>query len=119
MVSEIIREKLFLHLREEVPYYTAVDIEKWDEDEKNGMTTIYATIYVTRPSHKAMIIGRGGSMIKQIGSEARQDILKLVDGKVRLELWVKVRDHWTEDTDFLHELEMNRLGGLIENGDGK
>ena len=113
MVSEIIREKLFLHLHEEVPYCTAVDIEKRDEDEKAGMTTIYATIYVTRPMHKAMVIGRGGAMIKKIGSEARQDILKLVDGKVRLELWVKVRDHWTEDTGFLHELEMNSLGGIV------
>lgn len=116
MVSEIIREKLFLHLREEVPYYTAVDIERWEDDPGDGQTVIYATIYVAKPMHKAMVIGRAGSMIKQIGSEARQDIRQLVDGKVHLQLWVKVREHWTEDTGFLHDLEMRRLGGLVDDG---
>ena len=119
MVSEIIREKLFLHMREEVPYCSAVDIERWEEDNVHNVTTIYATIYVARDMHKAMVIGHAGSMIKQIGTESRMDIQKLVNGKVRLELWVKVRDHWTTDTTFLHELEMNSLGGLIDNGNGQ
>lgn len=119
MVSEIVREKLFLHLREEVPYSTAVDIERWEEDPAAGQTVIYATIYVARPMHKAMVIGRAGSMIKKIGSEARQDIQQLIEGKVHLQLWVKVRDHWTEDTAFMHELEMNRLGGIVDGGNDR
>lgn len=117
MASESIREKLFLYMREEIPYSTAVDIERWEDAQgENGITTIYATIYVAKPMHKAMVIGHAGSMIKQIGTEARQDIQALVGTKVRLELWVKVRDHWTEDTGFLHELELNNLGGLLTDG---
>ena len=104
MVSEIIREKLFLYLHEEVPYCTAVDIEKWDEDEKAGMTTIYATIYVTRPMHKAMVIGRSGATIKQIGIEARRDIQELIGGKVNLQLWVKIKDDWRNRQSVLNEL---------------
>lgn len=116
MVAELIREKLFLHLREEVPYGTAVAIEKWDESPATGQTLIYATIYVSRPMHKSMVIGKGGAMIKKIGSEARADIQQLLDQKVHLELWVKVREHCSEDMVFLHEVEMDNLGSLIDNG---
>ncbi len=104
MAAEIIREKLFLHLRQEVPYAVAVDVENWEEDESRGQTVIHAVIYVARPMHKAMVIGRAGASIKQIGSEARMDIQELVGGKVHLELWVKVREHWTEDPGFLRDL---------------
>ena len=104
MTAEIIREKLFLHLRQEVPYSVAVDVENWEEDEERGQTVIHATIYVARPMHKAMVIGRAGQSIKVIGTEARKDIQTLVGGKVHLELWVKVREHWTEDAAFLREL---------------
>ncbi|MCD7983969.1 MAG: GTPase Era [Desulfovibrio sp.] len=104
MAAEIIREKLFLHLRQEVPYAVAVDVESWEEDESRGQTVIHAVIYVARPMHKAMVIGRAGASIKQIGSEARMDIQELVGGKVHLELWVKVREHWTEDPGFLRDL---------------
>ncbi len=106
MVSEIVREKLFLHLKQEVPYSVAVDIENWDEDTERGQTIIHAAIYVARPSHKAMIIGKSGASIKAIGSEARKDIIKLLEGKVHLELWVKVRENWVEDVDFLRNLGM-------------
>ncbi len=111
MVSELIREKLFLHLREEVPYGTAVAIERWEEGAPTGQTLIYAVIYVSRPMYKSMVIGRQGSMIKKIGSEARRDIQELLQTKVHLELWVKVRDHWTEEPAFLTELEAENLGG--------
>ena len=104
LIAEIIREKLFLHLRQEVPYAVAVDVESWEEDEERGQTVIHAVIYVARPMHKAMVIGRAGASIKQIGSEARKDIQELVGGKVHLELWVKVREHWTEDPAFLRDL---------------
>ena len=82
----------------------AVDVESWEEDEARGQTVIHAVIYVARPMHKAMVIGRAGAAIKQIGSEARKDIQELVGGKVHLELWVKVREHWTEDPSFLRDL---------------
>ncbi|MCR5562353.1 MAG: GTPase Era [Desulfovibrio sp.] len=104
MVSEIIREKLFLHLRQEVPYSVAVDVENWEEDEESGRTIINAVIYVARQMHKAMVIGHAGATIKQIGTEARRDIQTLLERKVHLELWVKVREHWTEDTAFLRDL---------------
>ena len=106
MTAEIIREKLFLHLRQEVPYSVAVDVENWEEDEERGQTVIHATIYVARPMHKAMVIGRAGQSIKVIGTEARKDIQTLVGGKVHLELWVKVREHWTEDAAFLRDIGM-------------
>ena len=106
MTAEIIREKLFLHLRQEVPYSVAVDVENWEEDEERGQTVIHATIYVARPMHKAMVIGRAGQSIKAIGTEARKDIQVLVGGKVHLELWVKVREHWTEDAAFLRDIGM-------------
>lgn len=118
MASELIREKLFLHLREEVPYGTAVTIEKWDENTETGQTLIYATIYVSRPMHKAMVIGKQGAMIKKIGTEARQDIQQLLDGKVHLELWVKVREHWSEDLNFIGEVELENLGIPLNGSDG-
>ncbi len=116
MAAELIREKLFLHMREEVPYGTAVAIERWEDGAEGKQTIIYATIYVSRPMHKSMVIGRGGTMIKKIGSEARADIQTLLGCKVHLELWVKVREHCNEDVAFLHEVEMDNLGGLIDNG---
>ena len=104
MAAEIIREKLFLHLRQEVPYTVAVDVENWEEDQERGQTLIQATIYVARPIHKAMVIGRAGAGIKEIGTEARKDIVELLGGKVHLDLWVKVREHWTEDVAFLRDM---------------
>jgi len=104
MVCEIIREKLFLRLTQEVPYSVAVDIEQWEELEDEGRTVIHAVIYVGRASHKAMVIGRAGAGIKEIGSAARLEMQDLLDRKVHLELWVKVREHWTEDPYFMRSL---------------
>lgn len=104
MAAEIIREKLFLHLHQEVPYGVAVDVENWQEDTERNLTVINAVIYVSRPMHKAMVIGKNGSLIKIIGTEARKEIEELTEGKVHLDLWVKVREGWTEDPGFLQEL---------------
>lgn len=104
MAAEIIREKLFLGLRQELPYSTAVDIEAWEEDPETKHVTIHAVIYVGRSSHKAMVIGHAGRNIKQVGQAARQDIIELLDRKVHLELWVKVKENWVEDASFLHAL---------------
>ncbi len=106
MVSEIVREKLFLHLKQEVPYSVAVDIEQWEENPAQNQTIVHAVIYVARSSHKAMVIGRAGASIKAIGSAARKEIVELLETKVHLELWVKVRENWTEDVGFLRNLGM-------------
>ncbi len=104
LAAEIVREKVFERLHQEVPYTTAVDIEAWEEDQERDLTIIHAVIFVQRPSHKAMVIGRAGATIKEIGTEARRDIQKLIGGKVHLQLWVKVKDNWAEDTELLHDL---------------
>ena len=102
MAAEIIREKLFEKLYQEVPYYVAVDVEVGDEEDDRVL--IHAAIYVAKPSHKAMVIGRAGEGIKAIGTAARKEIRDLVDKKVHLELWVKVREDWVDDPQFLHSL---------------
>ena len=102
MAAEIIREKLFEKLYQEVPYSVAVDVEVWDEEDDRVL--IHAAIYVAKPSHKAMVIGRAGEGIKASGTAARKEIRDLVDKKVHLELWVKVREDWVDDPQFLHSL---------------
>jgi GTP-binding protein Era len=104
MASEIIREKLFFSLQQELPYSTAVEIEQWDEDSRKDMIIINAVIYTSRKSHKGMIIGKQGANLKQIGTQARIDIAELTGRKVHLEMWVKVREGWTEDPGFLRAL---------------
>ena len=104
MVAEIIREKLFISLKQELPYYTAVAIEEWKEEPERKFTTIHAVIYVGRPNHKGIVIGKNGQHLKQIGIEARKEIETLLEQRVHLELWVKVREGWTEDPGFLQVL---------------
>jgi GTP-binding protein Era len=104
MASEIIREKLFYSLRQELPYSTAVEIEVWDETSRDDMVLVNAIIYTSRKSHKGMIIGKQGSNLKQIGTDARKDIAELVGTKIHLEIWVKVREGWTEDPGFLRTI---------------
>ena len=106
LAAEIVCEKVFERLRQEVPYSTAVAVEAWEEDEEHGRTVIHAVIYVARPSHKAMVIGRAGAAIKEIGTEARKDIQALIGGKVHLELWVKVKENWAEDPSLLQDFGM-------------
>lgn len=107
MTAEIIREKLFLRLRQEVPYGIAVDVEDWQEDSERNLTVIHAVIYVAKPMYKAMIIGKGGEGIKAIGTDARLEIEQILETRVHLELWVKVRENWTEDPAFIQELGQN------------
>ena len=102
LASEIIREKLFRLTGEELPYTSTVVIEKFEEEplkSKPGgrMVRIAATIVVERDGHKAMVIGEQGDRIKRIGMEARVELEKLMDAKVFLEMWVKVRSGWADD----------------------
>jgi len=100
--GEIIREKIFLKLREELPYSSAVEIE--DFKEENDIVRIRAVVYVERESQKPIVLGKGGRTIKEIGTLARQELEYLLGKKVFLELWVKVRQGWRKDRDFLREL---------------
>ena len=93
LVAEIIREKMLSLLEEEVPHGTAVQIELMKERD-NGITDISAVIYCERQGHKGIIIGKQGAMLKKIGQLARKDIEDLLDCKVFLELWVKVKEDW-------------------------
>lgn len=104
MASEIVREKLFLALREELPYSLAVEIEYFEELPDKDLTRIGAVVYVARPGHKAMVIGKGGRLLKETGKAAREEIAELVGSRVYLEIWVKVRERWTEDPGFLRQL---------------
>lgn len=104
LAAEIIREKLFLTLNQELPYNVAVEIESWEELPEQNMVVVGATIYTSKNSHKGMIVGRHGQNLKEVGQKARQEIKKLVGTKVHLELWVKVREGWTEDGQFMISL---------------
>ena len=100
LASEIIREKLFRLTGDELPYTSTVVIDKFEEEGKlrpNRFIKIAASIVVEREAHKGMIIGSGGERLKRIGSESRQELEKLMDAKVFLELWVKVRSGWADD----------------------
>ena len=97
MVAEIIREKLLRSLDEEIPHGTAVTIEEWNE--KRGVVSIRAEIYCEKASHKGIIIGKRGALIKQIGTQARADAERMLDAKVFLDLYVRVKENW-RDSDF-------------------
>ncbi|AAR35602.1 GTP-binding protein Era [Geobacter sulfurreducens PCA] len=104
IVAEIVREKVFRLTRDEIPYSTAVEVDSFREREDGGLVSISATITVERDSQKGIIIGRKGAMLKQIGSEARLEIERLLDTKVFLELFVRVRRDWSENPNILKEL---------------
>ena len=96
IVAEIIREKGLRYLNEEVPHGLAISIEKFKKREGKNIYDIEANIYVERDSHKGILIRKGGSMLKRIGSEAREDAERLLDAKVNLQIWVKVEKNWRE-----------------------
>ena len=102
LASEIIREKLIRELGQELPYTSAVDIDKYVEED--GLVRIHATIYVESAGQKAIIIGKKGARLKSIGTAARVDISNMVDTKVYLNLWVKVREGWSNDERALRGL---------------
>ena len=93
LVAEIIREKMLRLLDREVPHGVAVGIERWHERE-DGLVEINAVIYCEKASHKGIIIGKQGAMLREIGKQARGDIERMLDAKVYLELWVKVKEGW-------------------------
>jgi GTPase len=104
LASEIIREKLFRLTGDELPYTSTVVIDRYEEEgtaQTNRLVKIAASIVVEREAHKGMIIGSGGERLKRIGSEARQELETLLDAKVFVELWVKVRSGWADDDQHL------------------
>lgn len=102
LAAELVREQLMRQLHDEIPFGVAVITEAFEVEE--GMRRIRATIWVNRDSHKGIVIGQGGEQLKAIGSAARVAMESLFDGRVHLELWVKVRPRWAEDESALHEL---------------
>ncbi len=108
LAAELIREKLFRLLGEEVPYATAVEIERFEHShegsEAAGLRRIHAAILVDKPGQKAIVIGKGGSKLKEIATQARLDMEKLFGGKVFLEVWVKVKGGWMDDAAILKRL---------------
>lgn len=102
IAAEYVREKLFRLLGDELPYAATVEIEKFEIEGE--MRRVYAAIVVDRDSHKAIVIGKGGEILKRIASEARQDMEKLFDSKVYLEVWVKVKSGWADDERLLKSL---------------
>ena len=105
LVAELVREKALLFLREEVPHGIAVMVERFKERPDKDLIDIDVDIYCERKSHKGMIIGKGGQMLKKIASAARMDIEELLGVKVNLQCWVKVREDWRDN-----ELQLNSLG---------
>lgn len=103
IVAEMVREKILRSTGEELPYVTAVVPEKWDETDPEQLR-IYCAIYVERPSQKGIIIGKGGAKLKQIGIEAREDIEKLLQRHVHLQLFVKVVEDWRNKERELDEM---------------
>ena len=102
LAAEYIREKLFRLIGDELPYAAAVEIERFAID--GGLRRIHAAIFVDREAHKGIVIGKGGAMLKRIASEARQDMERLFDGKVYLEVFVKVKSGWADDERLLKQL---------------
>ncbi|HEY2093344.1 MAG TPA: GTPase Era [Thermoanaerobaculia bacterium] len=103
--AEMVREKVLRNTSEELPYTTAVSVDRFEEDEAKKLIKIYATIVVERDSQKAIVIGKQGSMIKKIGTEARVELEAILGTKVFLDLHVGVHEKWREDERFLGELE--------------
>ena len=108
--SEMVREKLFLSLEQELPYSVAVQTEYWDEDPQSGMLHIGCVIYVSTKSHKAMVIGAKGRKLKEVGQAARLELEAMLGQKTYLQLWVKVKPRWTENRHFLQGLAPENQG---------
>lgn len=103
--AEIIREKVLQNTVDELPYTTAVAVDRFEEDEEKDLLKIWATIFVERDTQKPIVIGKQGSMIKKIGTDARLELEAVLGAKVFLDLHVSVHEQWREDERFLGELE--------------
>ena len=108
LAAELIREKVLRHTREELPYSTAVVIDQFEDAVEDRPTRIFASILVDQESQKPIVVGKGGEMIKRIGTEARQDLEEMLGGRVYLDLHVKVRQDWREDDRLLDEMGLRR-----------
>lgn len=104
LIAEIIREKIYYETREELPYSSAVTVERLEEDPERDLISVMAIIYVEKASQKGIIIGKNGRMIKRIGTNARIEIERIFSAKVYLELFVKVEKNWSGDTRSLRKL---------------
>jgi len=103
--SEIVREKLLQFTRAEIPFSSAVVVDKFEEPERPGaLMRLHCTIVVDRESHKPIVVGRGGEMIKRIGTAAREDLERFFDTKVFLDLHVRVKAEWREDEHVLNDI---------------
>lgn len=100
LVAEVIREKMLLYLFDEIPHGTAVTVERFKERPEGGLIDIDVNIYCEKKSHKGIIIGKGGAMLKKIASEARRECEEFLGARVNLQCWVKIKDDW-RDNDFL------------------
>jgi GTP-binding protein Era len=103
-VAEIIREQVLQLTHDELPFSTAVVIDKFDEESKPDLVQLFCTILVDRESQKPIVVGKGGAMIKRIGTGARAEIERYLDKHVYLDLHVKVRSEWRDDERFLDEI---------------
>lgn len=103
-IAELIREKALLFLQQEIPHGIGVEIISMKERKGKNIIDIEATIYCDRKSHKSIIIGKNGLMLKNIGTKARIDIEKFLDTKVNLQLWIKVREEWRDNSNILKDL---------------
>jgi GTP-binding protein Era len=99
IVSEMVREKALYMLQEEIPHGIAVGVDTLKKRDDKDIIDIQATIYCEKKSHKGIIIGKQGAMLKEIGTQARRDIQRLYDDKINLQLWVKIKENW-RDSDF-------------------
>lgn len=99
IISEIVREKALNNLEEEIPHGIYVEVQEIKSRENKNLLDVYVNLYCEKESHKGMIIGRNGRMLKKIGTEARNDIEKLMDTKVNLKIWVKVEKNWRDKVD--------------------
>jgi GTPase len=98
IAAEVTREQVFLQLRDELPYGSTVETERW-EDKKDGSARIEQVIFVQRPSQRAIVLGQGGQRIKAIGARARAELERMLERRVHLFLFVKVRENWVEDRE--------------------
>ena len=106
MAAEIIREQVLRDTQEELPYSTTVVVDEFEEGER--LTRIAATIYCEREGQKGILVGKGGQMLKKIGTAARLEIEKMLDTKIFLELFVKVRPLWRDSREFVDQLDWRR-----------
>ena len=104
LAAEIIREKLMRTLGDEVPYGSTVEIEQFEYDESEERWVVHALILVERPGQKQIVIGKKGALIKNMGIQARKDLINLLESRVHLELWVKVKENWSDDARALASL---------------